>query len=413
MKWRGTAAGLGLVAAALASPTGGLAQAPAAEPGARLTVYLMTMGQGTRVWERFGHNAIYIHDPDSGTDQAYNYGLFDFAQDDFLLRFIQGRMWYWMAGYSAERYLQQYMRDNRSVWLQELEMPPAARLELQRFLQWNELPEHRFYFYDYYLDNCSTRVRDALDRFLGGRIRAQTEARPSGTTYRFHTERLTANDPAIYTGLVLALGPGADRPISVWEEMFLPLAMREHFRRLTVPGPDGTPVPLVRSERTLFQSTAPEPRPAPPGWLPAYLMIGTMLGGAALLLGREAGRHGGARVGLGVLAGGWGLVAGVAGVILAGLWGLTDHEMAFRNENLFQANPLALLLPALVPFWLRHRSAKPAGRLLARTAAVLAGLSFLGLLLQALPGFDQVNGSIVALALPAHLGVAAALARAR
>ncbi|HUF35549.1 MAG TPA: DUF4105 domain-containing protein [Gemmatimonadales bacterium] len=415
MRWRGLTAGLLLVAAAVACPAAGWSQAPApaAEPGARLTVYLMTMGQGARVWERFGHNAIYIHDPDSGTDQAYNYGLFDFAQDDFLLRFIQGRMWYWMAGYPAERYLQQYMRDNRSVWLQELEMPPAARLELQRFMQWNELPDNRFYFYDYYLDNCSTRVRDALDRFLGGRIRAQTEALPSGTTYRFHTERLTANDPAIYTGLVLALGAGADRPISVWEEMFLPLAMRERFRKITVPGPDGTPVPLVRSERTLFQSTEPEPRPAPPKWLPAYLVIGAVLGGGALLLGRAAGRRGGARLGLAVLAGGWGLVAGVAGLILAGLWGLTDHEMAYRNENLFQVSPLALLLPALVPFWLRQRSAEAAGRLLAGTAAVLAGLSLLGLALQALPGFDQVNGSIVALALPAHLGVAAALARAR
>jgi Domain of unknown function (DUF4105) len=70
-------------------------------PGSELTVYLMTMGPGKRVWERFGHNAIWIHDPVRGTDQTYNYGLFDLRQENFLLRFIQGRMWYWMQGFPA------------------------------------------------------------------------------------------------------------------------------------------------------------------------------------------------------------------------------------------------------------------------------------------------------------------------
>jgi hypothetical protein len=380
-------------------------------PGANLTVYLMTMGPGARVWERFGHNAIYIHDPDRGTDQAYNYGLFDFRQENFLLRFIQGRMWYWMAGYPAPRYLDQYARDNRSVWLQELEMPPAARLELQRFLEWNALPEHRFYHYDYYRDNCSTRVRDALDRFLAGRIREHTESLPSGTSYRFHTQRLTANDVPTFTGLLLALGPGTDRPITAWEEMFLPLKLREHVRRVTVVGPGGAPVPLVRSERTLFTSSEPDPPAAPPRWTPWYLLLGTALGGMTLLLGRAAGRSRPARVGLGAVIGGWGMACGVAGFVLAGLWGFTDHVMAYRNENLFQASPVALLLPVLVFPWLRGR--KGAGRRLAGVAAGLAGAALLGWVLQVLPWLDQVNGPIIALALPVHLGVAAALGRER
>jgi hypothetical protein len=93
---------------------------PSASPSSDLTVYLMTFGPGARVWERFGHNAIWIHDPVHGTDQAYNYGLFDFAQENFILRFVRGQMWYWMAGFPADRYVEQYRRDNRSVWIQEL-----------------------------------------------------------------------------------------------------------------------------------------------------------------------------------------------------------------------------------------------------------------------------------------------------
>jgi hypothetical protein len=400
---------IGIAAALGCAPSvGAQTPAPAVEPpGARLTVFLMTMGPGARVWERFGHNAIYIHDPDRGTDQAYNYGLFDFGQEDFLLRFIQGRMWYWMAGYPAERYLEQYVRDNRSVWLQELEMPPSARLELQRFLEWNELPENRFYHYDYYRDNCSTRVRDALDRFLGGRIREHTAALPTGTTYRFHTQRLTANDPATFTGLFLALGPGSDRPISAWEEAFLPLELREHVRDVTVPGADGTPVPLVRSERTLYASSAPPPPATPPQWTPWFLLLGSVLGAGMVALGSARRTSRAARVGLGALIGGWGLVCGVAGLVLAGLWGLTDHVMAYRNENLFQANPLALLLSALVLPWLRGRPG--AVRWMAAGAAGLAGLALLGFMLQVLPWLDQVNGPIIALALPIHLGVALAV----
>jgi hypothetical protein len=381
-----------------------------ATPGSELRVYLMTMGPGAAVWERFGHNAIWIDDPSALPDTAYNYGLFDFQQENFLLRFIRGQMWYWMAGFPAEPYVRTYVRDNRSVWLQELNLPPRARLELREFLRWNERPENRFYHYDYYDDNCSTRVRDAIDRVIGGAIEAQTVSVPTGTTYRFHTQRLTANDPLIFTGLLLALGPQVDRPISAWEEMFLPMALRAHARRVTVSGPDGARMPLVASERQLFQSTAPPPPDAPPSWLPWYLLAGTVMGALAAVLGDPARRRAAGRLGLGVVVVLWGSIAGLGGVVLAGLWGFTDHVMAYRNENLFQVNPLLLALAVLAPLALA--GSDRAGRWARALALGLAALSLLGFVLQALPGLDQVNGQVIALALPIHLGVALGLRRA-
>jgi hypothetical protein len=367
----------------------------------------MTFGPGRQVWERFGHNAVWIHDPASGTDRAYNYGLFDFHQENFLLRFARGQMWYWMEGFPAESYAQVYVRDNRSVWIQELALPLEARRELKRFLEWNERPENRFYHYDYYRDNCSTRVRDAIDRVIGGRLKAQTEHVSTGTTYRFHTQRLTANDPVIFTALLVALGRPVDRPISAWEEMFLPLQLREHLRRVTIPGPSGTPIPLVRSERTIFLSTAPDPPAAPPSWTSAYLVLGLAIGGGALGLAALSRRSSVARWLLAVLLGGWTLLTGLAGVVLVGLWGLTDHVMAAHNENLLQASPLALLLALLLPGVFRHHAgAARAARLIA--LAILL-LSIAGALAKLLPGFHQVNGPVVALALPAHAGMAAVL----
>ena len=401
--WLSTVAGI-----AAAQETSPPPRFPASPPES-LTVYLMTMGPGKRVWERFGHNAIWIHDPVRGTDQAYNYGLFDFHQQNFLLRFIQGRMWYWMQGFPAESYVEQYRRANRSVWVQELEMAPQARRELQEFLEWNERPENRFYHYDYYRDNCSTRIRDALDRALGGRIHQTTQSALTNRTYRFHTLRLTANDPPVYSGLLLALGQPVDRPISAWEEMFLPLAMREHLRELTVAGKDGAAVPLVRSERTLFEATEPTPPSTPPFWLPFYLGIGLALGGSAYGLATRARHSRPARLGFLMLTWIWVLVTGTAGVVLAGLWGLTDHAAAYYNENILQMNILALPLVWLLPGFVRRK--RSSARFTLGLATAVAAISVIGLVLKLLPQFYQINGQVIALALPAHAGVAAGLWR--
>jgi hypothetical protein len=403
----------------LSVPAAGSAQAPSANPepcrpsaaspcaavadGSELTISLMTMGVGAEVWERFGHNAILVEDHLHGTARAYNYGLFDFRQENFLLRFVQGRMWYWMQGFDAAPMVQSYVRANRSVWVQLLNLAPEQRRALADFLAWNERPENRFYRYDYYRDNCSTRVRDALDRVLGGRIRAETDTIATGTTYRWHTERLAASDVPLYTGLQLALGEPADRPLSAWEEMFLPLRLRDWMRRVTVTAADGRQVPLVIGERALYESTGPAPRSTPPHWVLGYLVAGLAVGALLAGLGRRSPRSKRAGRGFAWLAGGWSLVLGLAGGILAGLWAFTDHAAAYRNENLFQANllllPLAVLAPRLV------RGAAWARRPAVALGAAVAAASVAGLLLKALPGFDQGNAEVLALAVPANLGI--------
>lgn len=379
---------------------------PAQQAPEAPTVYVMTFGPGRQVWERFGHNAIWIHDPAHGTDSTYDYGRFDFNQKNFILRFIQGRMWYSMGGTTVDRYLWHYRQDNRSIWIQELDLSPEARLELQAFLQWNNRPENQNYYYDYYRDNCSTRVRDVLDRVVRGRIRAQTEHLPVAATYRFHTQRLTTNDIPIFTGLLAVLGPAVDRPLSAWQEMFLPLSLRDHLRGVTIPGPDGHDVPLVKTERTIYESTAPPPPPAPPNWLAWYLLAGVIGGAGTMLLGRAAVTNRMARGMFATVGGIWGLLAGAAGMILALLWFATDHVMAYRNLNLFQLSPFALPLAVLLPA--AAFGAPWARRAAWRIATIAAGLSVAGALLQLVPGIDQVNGPIIALALPMNLGVALA-----
>ncbi len=399
----------GLAAVALAAlGSSGHAQPPApaaedAEAGAALTVYLMTMGPGAAVWERFGHNAIWIHDAAQGTDVAYNYGLFDFRQEHFLLHFAQGHLRYWMDGMDAERSAMFYMRQDRSLWVQELNLTAAQRAELQRFLEWNRQEQHKFYDYNYYWDNCSTRVRDALDRVLGGAIKMQTESVLTSNTYRSHTRRLLQVDIPAYVGIMLGLGQRVDRPIAVWEAGFLPVQLQESLRNITV-NEGGESSPLVLRERTLFESKAlPEPTALPRFW-PGFALLGLGLGGVLALLGWRGTKGKLARGGFFTIAILWSGLTGIAGIMLAFLWWFTDHATSAANENLFHANPVSLLLAvALVAGALGARRPRSAVRWL---AVGVAGLSLVGVVLKVLPAMYQVNGDVIALLLPVHMGLA-------
>lgn len=338
---------------------------------------------------------------------AYNYGVFDFTEPDFLLNFLRGRLNYQIAAWPGDATLQHYAGADRTVVLQELALTPAQRNDLVDFLEWNLRPENRYYLYDYYRDNCSTRVRDAIDRVLGGAIRAQTAGVPTATTFRSHTRRLTEDVPITYTGIDLALGQPVDLPIDAYQEMFIPMRMRDRLADVTVAGPDGGVRPLVLNTRVIHQSTREAPPDEPPGWLWAFLLIGMAWGGGLYLLGRRPDGSRRRAWTFAAAAGFTALLVGVLGTILLLFWVVTDHTVTHANENLLQASPLGFALLLLVPA-AALRGAKWRRRA-ARVAWVAAALSALGLVLQILPGLDQVNGQIIALLLPVHVGLALAL----
>jgi hypothetical protein len=187
--------------------------------------------------------------------------------------------------------------------------------------------------------------------------------------------------------------------------MFLPLRLRAWMRHVTVPGPNGQPVPLVLKERTLYESTGPEPLAAPPHWVWGYLAAGVLLGAALWISVRRSARSARARRAFAVLAGGWSLLVGVAGGILVGMWAFTDHVVARYNENVFQANLLLLPLVVLVPPL--ARGAAWARRPAVALAVAAAVASVVGLALKLVPGFDQRNADVVALMLPVNVSLAA------
>jgi hypothetical protein len=354
------------------------------------------MGPGDYVWERFGHNAILIRDARTGKDRVYNWGLFSFEESGFIWRFLRGRMRYMMAGDDVLPVIDAYKRSNRSVSIQELNLSSAQKVALKAFVEENERPENRHYDYDYFRDNCSTRVRDALDRALGGVLAKQFQRRMTDMTYRDHARRLMQPDKLTYTGIDIGLGRPTDRPISAWEEMFIPMSLQRFVREVQVPGPSGVQVPLVLNERVLFEATRPPVPERPASWTLWYLIAGVVIGSAILLAGVTRA----APVAT-FLCTVWCLVAGVLGSVLVFFWTATAHTAAYQNANLLPLNPLWLVLAGLV--MVRSRKARP-------FALILTALGFAAILLWFLPNAQDTK-RVLALMLPIHTGVALAIAR--
>jgi len=273
----------------------------------------------------------------------------------------------------------------------------------------NALEENKYYRYDYFRDNCSTRVRDALDRVVSSQIRRATDSIVTTTTYRSHSARLTADNLPLYTGILLALGHRADKPITAWEEMFLPVPMSARLRSVTIAGPGGTRVPLIRSEKTLFNATRDPERTAPPNFLPLFIALGLTLGGLIVYLVRlsDAGSRA-ATISAAVLTTLWTFLSGLLGFIVLAAWLFTQHVFMGKNENLLQFNPLSLALFLVVPFAIGLGTMT---RGVTRLATAIAMLSLLGFVLQGIPGWNQPNGEILALALPLNLATAWAVYR--
>ncbi len=388
------------------------ARAQTVEPdGQQLRVYLMTVEAGTQIFEKFGHDALWIVDAQTGQGLSYNYGIFEMDAPGFMLNFLRGRMNYSMnpgGPIPTDWELNRYASDNRTVWLQELNMTPAQKVTLRDFLNWNNLPQNMVYKYDYFRDNCTTRLRDAIDRALGGQLRAALEPKDAGTTYRWQARRLLSVSEPAYAGIELAMGHPVDVALTHWSDAFLPTKLMEYLNTVQVRAADGAMAPLVLSTVVAYQSTRDPMPAAPPNRTIPYLLVSVLVGVAFILLARIATARNSraARVAYVLATSSWSLLVGFFGLVSLLLWVATDHTITRTNENILQANVLSLILAVVLAIAiLTGRGRRAAFRL----AAAAAFLSALGFVLQVLPGFDQFNGEIIALLLPAHLALLASI----
>jgi len=358
---------------------------------------VLVMEPGEVFWERFGHVAILVVDAQSKQAISYNFGFFDMSEPGFFGNFVRGKMRYFLAAVPLEEDIAQYRDEGRGVTVQWLALSPIEARALARDLSVNAQPEFARYRYDYYLDNCSTRVRDALDRALSGRLKQQLAGRSRGNTWRSESVRLAWPAPWMAFGFHLGLGGVADRPLSRWDEAFIPMRLRESLREAQ--GDDGKP--LVASEEQLLPHRLPLPPAEEPRWRTAALVIGLALALAVSWLGLRRPRL------LAGLAMPFWIFAGLAGSLMAFIWFGTAHYAGHGNENLLLLSPLAF---GLLPGGWRVARGREGGRVFRILLWTLAGLAAVAGFLKFLPFRPQQNVEWVLLLLPLHLALARRLA---
>ncbi|MGY0556361.1 lipoprotein N-acyltransferase Lnb domain-containing protein [Lysobacter sp. A421] len=358
---------------------------------------VITMQPGEIFFERFGHNAVLVADPATGTAISYNFGFFDPTEDDFIARFVRGDMRYRLVALPLQEDLAYYRQVGRGVSLQWLDLDPAAAQEVADALEHNARPENAAYSYDYFLDNCSTRVRDTLDQALGGDLRRQMGG-SRGSTFRSEATRLASPDFWMWLGFDVGLGPAADRPLAFWAEAFIPMRLADALRDAR----NGHDEPLVIEEVELLpHRLAPAPRDLLRPWWP-WLLAGIAAGAGLAWLGRHR-----PRLIAGIALPFW-TVSGLIGALLLFIWFGTAHQFGWANQNLLLASPLAWLL---LPGGWRIARGRKGGRWFGYVLTAMVALVMLALFSHWMQLLPQRNLHWILLLLPIHLGLLGALKR--
>ncbi len=310
---------------------------PVLSDSARIS--LMTVSPGSELYSVFGHSAVRVYDPITRINRVYNYGTFDFDQPNFYLNFCRGKLLYSLDVESYRNFEYGNYHDHRWMKEQVLNLNGEQRQRIFSLLQTNALPENKDYKYDFFYDNCATRIRDLVKETCFHQITFDSSGLKPGVTMRQLLKPYLKNYPWTDFGIDLILGLAADRKARTEDYMFLPDHLHDLFGASTVDGK----TPLVRSEHNIPENKIEQPA-FTPGFLdrPLWVMSFIALLGLLSMANPRTER---------IFDTIFWFVLGLAGLVIALLWFATEHSATKTNLNMFWALPTHLLF-----FWRRSKS---------------------------------------------------------
>lgn len=299
-------------------------------PQAEISIITCGPYQG-ELYSAFGHSAIRVIDPVRGFDIAFNYGMFDFNQPNFYLNFTRGYLYYKLGVYSYPDFRDHYISCNRYVHEQVLALDSAKKQRVFDYLETNARPENQTYRYDYFYNNCASKVRDVFVDVFKAEIKFDSSFIKTNYTIRDLTELYLQQQPWGDLGIDVCLGLPMDKKASAYDYMFLPDYIESSFDRVTLSG-----LPIVREKISVYESL---PETIPFHWYHPWIVFGLLFLLAAIISYRDWQRQKLSKWFDVTLFG----AAGIVGLLLFILWVATDHKAAANNFNLAWAFPFHLV----------------------------------------------------------------------
>lgn len=299
-------------------------------------ISLLTCNPGTELYSVFGHSAIRVMDRDRGIDWTYNYGTFQFDAPNFYMKFIRGQLNYQLSVAPMRSFLQEYQYYNRQVVEDVLDLTQKEKQAIFDFLEFNRQPENKYYLYDFFFDNCATRIRDVFQKELSNKIKFDNN-KYEPKTFREMLADYLAPHPWARFGINVILGSIADRDANVNESMFLPDYMKIAFDGAKINNKN-----LVKSSSVIIkqketnEETSFFMQPSFVFWSVFVLvLIFTYLG----LKRRKTYKI----IDFFVF-----LIIGAVGVLVFFMWFGTDHTATVKNWNLLWVVPTHFFVAFLV-----------------------------------------------------------------
>ena len=289
-----------------------------------ISVSLLTAAPGEEIYAVFGHNGIRVRIDSFDHDAVYNYGTFSFNQPNFVANFARGKMNYFLSVSSYNDFMYSYMKENRGIREQVFELDSTQTMFMVRFLERNAKPDSCHYRYNFFLDNCATRIRDLVQKTFPEMSLPESLETP---TYRDLIHRYLHEHPWGRFGIDIGLGLPTDQKTGIFEQMFLPDYLSDVYARILYNGH-----PIMKETATIFiPDTNRPPAIQPAGPITPVVVCCLILALATLFLYVRKG----ARIFDFTLF----FVVGLTGLLVTFLWFFTKHGFTQNNLNIIWALP--------------------------------------------------------------------------
>jgi hypothetical protein len=299
-------------------------------------VSIITVGPGTNLNDSFGHNGFRIRDQSRNIDVIFDYGRFDFNTPNFYLKFAQGKLLYEIGSNNFDPFFNYYKKQNRWIKEQVLNLNYSEKQALFKYLQTNIKPENKKYKYDFFYDNCATKIRDVIIEILGDKLEYKEDHITENYTFRELIQKNVKANSWGSLGMDIAIGAVVDRKARPIEYQFLPQYVFEGANNAVVIRNDAE-VSLVKKYNYLFEAKKQEPKSN--FFLSPFFVFGCLGLCLIFITYKDFKNNTRSRLPDMLIF----LITGIVGLALLLLWVATDHTATVNNYNLLWAFPFSIL----------------------------------------------------------------------